>query len=90
MVMLRKRARYVRRHGRPNSGTAGADTGVGLSVPRRVSRADEPIEFRPVAGLESEFAGWAMVERSRTWGIGTYGIGGYLVLILVVIGSALC
>jgi hypothetical protein len=61
-----------------------------MSIPREVSRGQEDVEFRPVAGLEREFAGWALVRRSRVWDyLGLYPIGVYIVAMLVLIGSAI-
>lgn len=61
-----------------------------MPVPRPVSRHQEPVEFRPVAGLEAEFVGWQITVRSRLWDwLGTYPIIAWIVLVLLMIGAGI-
>jgi hypothetical protein len=54
-----------------------------------VSREREPIEFRPIAGGDEEWAGLHYVPRSRLWDwLGLYPVGAYLVLCLWLLGVA--
>lgn len=60
-------------------------------VNKKVPQDMEPREFRPVPGFEEDWAGFRYVQRSRLWdAAGTYPIGLWFVLVLLMIGVASC
>jgi hypothetical protein len=54
---------------------------------KSVLREDEPIEFRPVAGQEDEWASTSYVQRSALWeALGLMPVGFLFVIQLILIG----
>lgn len=57
---------------------------------RPVTREEEPISFRPVAGYEEEWARYAEVERDATWlWLGVYPLVLFNCGWMAVLGSVL-
>lgn len=57
---------------------------------RPLSKEEEPISFRPVAGYEEEWAKHAEVEAAGLWlYLGTYPLIGFNCLWMALLGSVL-